>query len=146
MHFWEWTSRSNLEFVIFQPKMVWLLRNKMQTYHLNAMPQMGSSGLTLAMTLILNFHGQIWNLLYLSQKWFHCHETKSKHIYWTLRIKWDHQVWPRPWPWPWIFKVKYGIWYISAENGLMATKRKASILIELQALSVTMTLRWGVRI
>ena len=31
------------------------------------MPQMGSSDFTLAMTLTLNFQGQIWNLLYLSQ-------------------------------------------------------------------------------
>ena len=35
------------------------------------------SGLTLAMTLTLNFQGQIWNLLYLSQKWCDCHETKA---------------------------------------------------------------------
>ena len=38
-----------------------------QTYQLNARPQMGPSGLTLAMTLTLNFQGHIWNLLYLSQ-------------------------------------------------------------------------------
>ena len=31
-------------------------------------------------TLTLNFQGQIWNLLNLSQKWSDCHETKSKHI------------------------------------------------------------------
>ena len=35
-----------------------------QTYRLNSRPQMGSSGLTLAMTLTLNFQGQIWNVLY----------------------------------------------------------------------------------
>ena len=79
------------------------------------------------MTLILNFQGQIWNLLYLSQKWFDCHETKSKHIDGTLSLKWDHQVWHWPWPWPWIFKVKYGICYISAKNGLIGTKQKANI-------------------
>ena len=42
-------------------------------------PQMWPSGLTLAMTLTLNFQGQIWNFLYLSQTWSDCHETKSKH-------------------------------------------------------------------
>ena len=36
---------------------------------------------------------------YLSQKWSNCHETKSKHIDWTLGLKCDHWVWPRPWPW-----------------------------------------------
>ena len=30
----------------------------------------------------------------------------------------------------WIFKVKYGICYISAKNGLIATKQKANISIE----------------
>ena len=74
------TSRSNLEFTISQPKMVRLPRNKNQPYWLNARPQMTSSGLTLAMTLTLNFQGQILNLLYLSQKWSDCHKTKSKHI------------------------------------------------------------------
>ena len=48
------------------------------------------------MTLTLNFQGQIWNLLYLSQKWS-----------------------------DWIFKVKYGICYISTKSGPIATKRKA---------------------
>ena len=67
----------------------------------------------LAMTLTLNFQGQIWNLLYLSQKWSDCHEMKSKHIDWMQGLKYDHLVWPWPWPWPWFFKVKYGICYIS---------------------------------
>ena len=77
------------------------------------------------MTLTYIFQGQIWNLLYLSQKWSDCHETKSKHIDWTLGLKCDHQVWPWPWPWPWILKVKYRICYISAKNGPITTKRKS---------------------
>ena len=152
--------------------MIWLPRNEKQTQRLNSRLQMKPSGLTLALTL--NFQGQILNWLYLSQKWFDCHETKSKHIDWTLgfngtigfdlghdldlefsrsnielaisqpkmvrlprnekqthrlnsRLQWDHRVWPWPWPWPWIFKVKYGIGYISAKNGPIATKRKANI-------------------
>ena len=117
--------------------MVRLPRNEKQTYRLTSTAQIWSSGLTLAMTLTLNFQGQIWNLLYLSQKSSDCHVTKSKHIDWTLRLKCDHRVWPWPWPWPWIFKVKYGICYISAKNGPIATKRKANISIELQASNVT---------
>ena len=130
-------SSSNIEFVISQPKMVRLPRNEKQTYRLNSRAQMWPLGLTLAMTLTLNFQGQIWNLLYLSQKWFDCHETKSKLIDWTLGIKCDHRVWPWPWPWLWIFKVKYGISYISAKNGPIATKRKSNISTELQASNVT---------
>ena len=85
------------------------------------------------MTLTLNFQGQILNWLYLSQKWFDCHETKSWHIDWTLGFKCDHRVWP----WPWIFKVKYQIGYISAKNGPIATKRKANISIDLKTSNVT---------
>ena len=111
--------------------MVRLPQNKNQTHRLNALPQMGSSGLTLAMTLSdLEFSRQIWNLLYLSQKWSNWQETKSKHIDWTLGLKWDHRVWPWPWPWPWVFKVKSGICYISTKNGSIATKQKPNTSIE----------------
>ena len=34
------------------------------------------------------------------------------------------------WPWPSIFKVKYGICFISAQNGPIAMKQKANITIE----------------
>ena len=89
------------------------------------------------MTLTLNFHGQICNFLYLSEKWSDCHETKSKHVNWNLGLKCDHRVWPWPWPLPWIFKVKYAICYIAAKNGSIATKQKANISIELKASNVT---------
>ena len=117
--------------------MVWLPRNEKQTYRLNSRAQMWPSGLTLVMTLTLNFQGQTQNLLYLSQKWSDCLETKSKHIDWTLGLKCDHRVWLWPWPWPWIFKVKYRICYISAKNGQIVSNRKANISIELQASNVT---------
>ena len=100
-------SRSNIEFAISQPKMVRLPRNEKETYRLNSRPQMWPSGLTLAMTLTLNFQGQIWNFLYLIQKWSDCHETKSKNIDWTPDLKCDQWVWPWPlnfygqtWHWP----------------------------------------------
>ena len=78
----------------------------------------------------MGLQGQIWNLLYLSQKWFDCHETKSKHIYWTLGLKWDHpfdlghardlgiqgQVW--------------NLLYLS-QNGLIAMKQKANLAIKI---------------
>ena len=52
-------SRSNMEFAISQPKLVRLPRNEKQTYRLNSRAQMWPSGLTLAMTLTLNFQGKI---------------------------------------------------------------------------------------
>ena len=105
-------SRSNSELATSQPIMVRLPRNEKQTHRLNSRLQMWPSGLTLVMTLTLNFQGQISNWLYLSQKWSDCHETKSKHIDWSQDLKCDHQVWPWPWLWPWIFKVKCEIGYI----------------------------------
>ena len=114
-----------------------LPRNEQQTYRLNSRAQMWPSALTLAMTLTLNFQGQMQYLLYLSPKWSDCHETKSKHIDWTQGLKCDRQVWPWPWPWPYIFKVKYGISYISAKSGPIAMKQKANISTELQASNVT---------
>ena len=81
--------------------MVQLPRNEKQ-YRLNSRPQMWPIGLTLAMTLTLNYQGQIYNLLYLSQKWPDCHETKSKHINWTQGLKCDIDLWLHTWPWPWI--------------------------------------------
>ena len=47
--------------------MVRLPQNEKQTHRLNSRPHMWPSGLTLAMTLTLNFQGQIWNLLYLTK-------------------------------------------------------------------------------
>ena len=109
--------------------MVRLLRNKKQSHGLNSRLQMGPSGLTLAMTLTLNFQGQISNWIYLSKKWCDCHETKSKHIDWSQDLKCDHQIWPWPWHWPWIFKVKYEICYISTKSGPIAPRRIANISI-----------------
>ena len=83
-------SRSNMELAISLPKIVRLPRNEKQTYWLNSRPQMWPPDLTLAVTLTLNFQGQIWNLLYLNQKWSDCHETKSKHIDLNSRP----QMWP----------------------------------------------------
>ena len=120
---WPWISRSSMELAISQPKMVRFPQNEKQTHRLNSRP--------LNVTIRFDFQGQIWNWLYLSQKWCDCHERKSKHIDWSQGLKCDHRVWPWLWTWPWIFKVKYGICYISAQTGLIATKRKANILINL---------------
>ena len=48
-------SRSNMEFAISLPKMVWLPWNEKQTYWLNSRPQMWPMDLTLAMTLTFEF-------------------------------------------------------------------------------------------
>ena len=141
-----------MEYAISRPKMIGLPPNKEQTYRLNSKPQMWPSDLTLTVTLTLNFQGQIWNSLYLGQKWSDCHQTKSKHIDWTLSHKCDHRIWPWPWPWLWIFEVKFGICYISAKDGLIAIKLKVPLLDELKA-SMTIKFdfghdleKWGVTI
>ena len=48
--------------------MISLPRNEKQTHRLNSRPLMWPLDLTLAVTLTLTFQGQIWNLLYLNQK------------------------------------------------------------------------------
>ena len=105
--------------------------------------------LTLVMTLTVNFQGQIWNSLYLSNKWFDCHEMKSKHIYWNLGIKCDYQVWPWPWPWPWIFKVKYGISISRPIMVQMARNEKQTYRLnsklQLWASGLTMAWPWKTR-
>ena len=83
-------SRSNMELAISLPKMVRLPQNKKQTHRLNSWPQMWPSDLTLAVTLTLNFQGEIWIFIYLNQNWPDCHETKSKHIDFNSRP----QIWP----------------------------------------------------
>ena len=55
-----------------------------------------------------------------------CHKTKSKHVDWTLGLKCDHQIWPWPWPWAWIFKVKYGICYMSTKKGSSCHETKSN--------------------
>ena len=97
--------------------MVRLTRNKKQTYRLNSMPQIWPLGLTLVMTLTLNFQGQTWNLLHLSQEMVWLPQNEKQTYRFNLGIKCDHQIWPWPWPWPWIYKVKYGICYISTKSG-----------------------------
>ena len=132
-------SRSNMEFAISQPKIVRLPQNKKQTYQLNSRPQMWPSALTLAMTLTLTFQGQICNLLHLSPKWSACHETKSKHIDWTLGLKWPHQI---KFDLGHEFDLEFSrsnmeFAFISTKKGQITTKQKANISNELQASNVT---------
>ena len=137
--------------------MVRLSRNEKQTYRLNSRAQMWPSGLTLAMTLTLNFQGQIWNLLYLSQKWSDCHKTK-KQTYWLnskasnvtirfdlghdldlciLKVKRDLDLWPHTWPWPWIFMVKFWNSCISGWEGRLTLHKGGG-----SRSSMTMTIWW----
>ena len=73
----------------------------------------------LVVTLTLTFSKSNMEFAISQPKWSDCHEMKSKYIDWTLRLKCDHRVWPWPWPWPRIFKIRYGIYYTSAKNGLI---------------------------
>ena len=56
-----------------------------QKYQLNSVTQMWPSGLTLAMTLIMNFHGQIWNLDYVD---LHVHCPRK-----AVKINHSRQAW-----------------------------------------------------
>ena len=89
-------SRSNMEFALSQPKMIWLSRNENQT--LISRLQMWPLGLPLAMTLILNCLGPVETLLYLSQKWSeHWLNASLKCDQWdqsvTLIFNLQDQIW-----------------------------------------------------
>ena len=75
----------------------------------------------LSNNLDLELSRSIWNLLYLSQKWSDFHVTKNKH--W---LNSRHQMWASCLLGPWNFKVKYGVWCISAKNSLIAMEPKIS--------------------
>ena len=115
---------------------------------------MWPSGLRLAMTLTLNFQGQVWNLLYLSQKWSDYHEMISKHIDWTPGLKCDQWVWPWPWilkfkcdldlpphiwPWPWIFMVRFWNNCISEWEGRLTLHKGGC---SRSFMTMTMTILW----
>ena len=74
-----------MEFAISRPKMVRLPWNKNQTYRFNTKSQMWPSNLTLAVALTWYFQGQIWNSLYLDQKWSDCHERNKKQTWIELQ-------------------------------------------------------------
>ena len=135
-------SRSNMEFAISQPKMVRLPRNEKQTYRLNFSPQMWPSGLTLAMTLTLNFQGQLWNLLYLNQKRSDYHKRKANILIelqasnvtngfdlgsdldlWIFKVKCDLDLWPYAVRWPRIFMVKFWNSCISEWEGRLTLNK-----------------------
>ena len=120
-------SRSNMEFAISQPKMVWLPRNEKQTYRLISRPQMWPSGLTLAMTL--TFEGPNMELAISLPKIVRLLRNKKQTHWLNARPQIRPSDLPWPWPWPWIFKVKYEICYISTKSGPIATKRKANVSI-----------------
>ena len=70
-----------------QPNMVQLPWNEKQTFRSNSNQQMQSSGLTLAMTLTLDFQGQILKQPYLRNR----------------RANWQWTIGGHSWPWPWLF-------------------------------------------
>ena len=102
-------SRSNMEFPISQPKVVWLPRNGKQTYRLNSRPQMWPMGLTLTITLIFEFsranitltfdhthdldHGFSWSN-------FEITVSQNGRVHWhcTKGVAVGHS-----WPWLWPF-------------------------------------------
>ena len=114
-----------MEITISQSKTVRLSWNKKQTYWLNSRPQMWPSDITLT----LNFEGQRWNLLYLSQKWFDCHGTKAtisnelSTPNWLMGLTLTMTLTLN-------FHGQYGNCCISGKNNQVAKKWKASVSIE----------------
>ena len=83
-------SRSNAELTISLPKMVRLPQNEKQTHQLNSRPQMWPSDLTLALTLTLNFQGQIWNCYISTKSGLIAMKQKADLSIWTRGLKCDN--------------------------------------------------------
>ena len=138
---WPWIVKNHIWYLLYlSRKWCNCHGTKKQTYALNLRPQMWQLGLTLAMTLAWNVKGQIWNKLYLYQKWSDCHKTNSKHIDWTPCLKCKQWVGSWSWPWPWIFKVKYGISYISTKKGSDCHETKSKHIIQASSVSIGLDL------
>ena len=60
-----------------------------------------------AMTLTLDFQGQILKMLYLRNGRADWHGTKRMWVDRILDSHCDFGLWPHPWPWPLIFKVDF---------------------------------------
>ena len=104
---------------------------KAKTHQLNSRPQIR---LDLGHDLDLDFSRSNMEFAISQPKMVRLLWDKSKHIDGTLSLKCNNQV--LPWHWPWIFKVKFGICYISVKSGPIATKWKWNLLIELWASNV----------
>ena len=55
----------------------------------------------------VDFHGQIFKMLYLRNGKADWHWTKGMWVDRMLNPHCDFELWPHPWPWPLIFRVKF---------------------------------------
>ena len=60
-----------------------------------------------AITLTLDFQGQILKMLYLWNGRADWHGTKGMWVDRMLDSHCDFELWPHPWPWLWIFEVNF---------------------------------------
>ena len=82
---WPWIFKVKIWLATSQGKMLGLPQNKIQTYPLNARPEMWPSILTLDMTLTLDFQGQIFSMLYLRKIGDWLPQNKKANIDWALK-------------------------------------------------------------
>ena len=139
--------------------MVRLPRNEKQTYRLNSRAQIWLSSMTFAMTLTLNFQGQIIEFTISQTKMFQLprnekqtYRLNSRPKMWPMgltltitltfeffKVKRYLDLWPHTWPWPWIFMVKF--WYscISEWEGWLTLHKGGG---SRSFMTMTMTIWW----
>ena len=102
-------SRSNMEFAISAKNGTIDTKRKtnisIELYASNV-----TTGFDLGHDLDLEFSRSNMEFAVSLPKWYDCHETKSKHIDWTLGLKWGQWVWPWPWPWHLNFQAQMWSW------------------------------------
>ena len=108
-------SRSNIKFVISQPKMVQLPWNEKQTCWLNLRPQMWPSGLSLAMSLTLKY-----GICYIPTKKVRLPRNDKQ----TYRMNSRPQMWPVGFTlqWPWSLNIQGQMWPLPLTICMVLTK------------------------
>ena len=89
--------------------MVRLPRNEKPNISIDLKTSNMTIGFYLGHDLDLEFSRSNMELAISLPKMSNCHETKSKHIDWTLCFKCDLKIWPWPWPWHWISNITFAI-------------------------------------
>ena len=133
---WPWIFKVKYRIGYISVKMVRLPRNEKQTYRLISRPQMWPSGLTLAMTLTLNFQGQMRNWLYLPKMVWLPQNEKQTH-----QLNSRRQMWPSDLTFAMTFAILIWTLGLKCDNGF-DLGRHMTLIFEFSRSYVILTIWW----
>ena len=141
-HPWPWTWIFNVNFLnSCIPGMGGLIDMERKVYELvGFIPTLWPW----AMTLTLNFQGQILKILYLRNRRADWHGTKRMWVDRMLDAHCNFELWPQSWHWPWIFKVNFWKSCISGMGIPINWERKVYESIGCHTYYVTLSYGFGI--